>query len=168
MNKTTAASIEDSKADDQAIRLSLTLVELIVCFILLAIVSAYLFEAFALPAPYNEKSVGAGEFPIIIGLGTLIPLISLIIITLSKIIRNVPPDTVTVSRPVGILLAMAVLIAQALLLETVGLIIGIALFAALLMLTAGERRPALYIGVPVALALGMYVVFIYVLGVYFS
>jgi len=168
MSKTTTPSTDDGKGDDQALRLPLTWVEFVTYFILSAIIAGYLVEAFALPSPYNEKSVGAGEFPIIIGIATLIPLTSLIIITLAKILRNVPPETVTISRPVGVLLAMAVLIVQALLLETVGLIIGIALFAALLMLAAGERRPAFYIGVPVALALGMYVVFVFVLGVYFA
>lgn len=168
VNKTTAASTDDSKGDGQAIRLSLTWVELITCFILLVIISGYLFEAFALPAPYNEKSVGAGEFPIIIGIATLIPLISLIVISLANIIRNAPSQTVVISRPIGVLLAIAILIVQALLLGKVGLIIGIALFSALLMLAAGERRPAFYIGVPLALALGMHVVFVVVLGVYFS
>lgn len=168
MNKTIAAYAKDSKDDHQAIRLSLTWVELITCLVLLAIVSGYLVEAFALPAPYNAKSVGAGEFPVIIGIATLIPLISLIVISLANIIRNAPSKTVIINRPLGVLLAITVLIAQVLLLDKVGLIIGIALFSALLMLAAGERRPAFYIGVPVALALGMYVVFVVVLGVYFS
>lgn len=168
MNKTKAASTADSKGDGQAIRLSSTWAELTTCFILLIIVSGYLFEAFALPAPYNEKSVGAGEFPIIIGVATLIPIISIIVISLANIIRNVPSETVIISRPIGVSLATAILIVQALLLDKVGLIVGIALFSALLMLAAGERRPVFYIGVPVALALGMHAVFVGVLGVYFS
>lgn len=168
MNKNTTASTAASKGDDQTIRLSLSWVELVTSFILLAIISGYLVEAFALPSPYNENSVGAGEFPIIIGIATLIPLLLLMVVSLTNILRNVTPIIVTVSRPIGVLLAMAILIIQTLLLEKVGLIIGIALFSALLMLAAGERRPAFFIGVPMALALGMHALFVVVLGVYFS
>lgn len=168
MNNTTTASADESKGDNQAIRLSLTWVELVTSFILLAIISGYLVEAFALPSPYNKKSVGAGEFPIIIGFATLIPLISLMLYSLANILRNATSRTISISRPLGVVLAIAILISQVLLLEKVGLIIGIGLFSSLLMLAAGERRPAFFIGVPMALALGMHVVFVVVLGVYFS
>lgn len=157
-----------SKSEGRTIRLPLPWIELVTSIVLLAIISGYLVEAFAMPSPYNEKSVGAGAFPIIIGVATLIPLVSLLITSLVKILRNIPSEDVSISRPLGVLLAMVILILQALLLDTVGLIISIALFSALLMLAAGERRPVFIISIPIAFALGMYVVFVGVLGVYFS
>lgn len=167
MSKITTASPSYSDASDKTIRLSLVWVELVTSILLAAIVVGYLIEAYALPSPYNAKSVGAGEFPIIIGYSTLIPLILLIIKSVANIVRKVPPKEVAISRPLSVLLAMVVLIVQTLLLDKVGLIIGIAVFSALLMLTAGERRPAFFIGVPLALALGIHAVFVLVLGVYF-
>lgn len=168
MKEITTDATEFGKGNQQALRISLTWLELVVSFFLLAVISGYLVEAFALPSPYNKKSVGAGEFPIIIGIATLIPLLLLMALSLSKLIRNVEPQYVTISRPLGVVSAMGILIVQTLLLDKVGLIIGIAVFSALLMLSAGERRPAFFIGVPMALSLGMHAVFVLVLGVYFS
>ncbi|BBI54171.1 hypothetical protein HORIV_65920 [Vreelandella olivaria] len=67
-----------------------------------------------------------------------------------------------------VLLSMMVMVAVVLALEWVGLIVGITLLAFLLMKLGGENRYSLLLTLPPLLALGIYAIFVLVLGVYFD
>lgn len=141
--------------------------ELLVGGVLLVIVGWYTYEAFMLPAPYNPVDVGAGGFPLLLAGATLITLALYFIECIARHIKRDTPHMVRTQRPVSVLFGAVLFVLQALLFEHIGLLACVAIFTALTMFVAGERRVVHLIGVPIATSLSVYVVFVFLLGVYF-
>lgn len=174
MNTSTASTRRQPKHSDHsqkkselAIQVPMVWLEVLFGFILLVIVGSYLYEAIKLPSPMNAKSMGAGDFPMIIAIVTLVAVFVMFCIGLVKIFKEKEHELVAFSRPVWVVAAILVLVVIGAFMETLGALAASAILVALLMFFAGERRPLQLITVPLGLALGIYAVFILALGVYF-
>jgi transketolase C-terminal domain/subunit len=75
---------------------------------------------------------------------------------------------ITIGRPVYVFAASMVLIGQAVLFETIGAFVCVAVFSLITMLVAGERRLIHIIGVSLGVTAGIYLVFAVALDVYFQ
>lgn len=148
-------------------RISLTWVELAIGLIFLIMGGYYMIEAMGLPKPRNPNAIGAGYFPVIVATGILTTVAMLLCFSLVKRLRKAKVDIVFIRRPFSVLAAMLILLGQVLLLESMGVIACTAAFSALLMVAAGERRLVYLVSIPLALTLGIYVVFSLALGVPF-
>jgi hypothetical protein len=149
------------------LRVPLVWLELGVGLVLLIAAAYYMRGAFALPQPMNPNSLGAGSFPVIIASGLAVGVLTLLIFSVVKIVKKSKTEMVDVRRPMAVVAAMLVLLGHAWLLETLGAAASTAAFGAMLMIAAGERRPIQLIAIPLALALGIYLVFSVALGVPF-
>ncbi|CAM0557535.1 hypothetical protein EHLJMEHL_02627 [Vreelandella titanicae] len=141
--------------------------ELAVYFVLLAATALYANDALKLPS-YSSSGIGASGFPLLVATLIGISLLLLIIVSLLSKPNQESDALVEISRPVQVLLSMMVMVAVVLALEWVGLIVGIALMAFLLMKLGGENRYSLLLTLPPLLTLGIYAIFVLVLGVYFD
>lgn len=149
------------------IQVPLVWLEVVFGLVLLLIVGNYLYEATQLPNPMNPKAVGAGDFPMMIAIGTLIAVFLMCCHGLVKIFREKEHERVEFSRPLSVIVAILVLVGIGGFLDSLGAIIATAGLSALIMIAVGERRPLQLIAVPLGLALGLYAVFVLALGVYF-
>ena len=59
-------------------------IDLVGCAVLLAVFGWYLISAMALPSPLNETDIGAGGFPRLLAIGTLIAILA---VAVSAVIR---------------------------------------------------------------------------------
>ena len=152
---------------EPAIKLPMVWLEVVFGFILLFVIGSYLYEAIKLPRAMNAKAMGAGDFPMIIAIGSLVAVFVMFCFGLVKLLKEKDHELVAFSRPVWVIAAMVVLVVIGSFLEYLGAISGVGSLVALLMFLAGERRPIQLIAVPLGMALGLYAVFILALGVYF-
>lgn len=159
------ARAEDPRPHGGALRGSLLWLELVLGLALVAILWIYLDEAGQLPRPMNPSDVGAGRFPTIVGVATIVAVALMIGLGIARLRRGGGHHPVTVHRPVWVLVAAGLLVAQAALFEVFGALAGVAGFSFLLMLVAGERRPLHLIATPALLTAGLYVTFVLALGV---
>lgn len=141
--------------------------ELAVYFALLAATALYANDALKLPS-YGSSGIGASGFPLLVAMLIGVPLLLLIMVSLLSKPSQESDSLVEISRPVQVLLSMMVMAAVVMALEWMGLIVGIALLAFLLMKLGGENRYSLLLTLPPLLALGIYAIFVLVLGVYFD
>ncbi|MGO2262567.1 tripartite tricarboxylate transporter TctB family protein [Halomonas sp.] len=141
--------------------------ELAVYFLLLIATALYANEAFNLPG-YGSPGIGASGFPLLVAMLIGSSLVLLIIASLLSKSSQESDSLVEISRPAQVLLSIVVMVAVVLALEWLGLIVGIALLAFLLMKLGGESRYSLLLTLPPLLALGIYAIFVLVLGVYFD
>jgi heme/copper-type cytochrome/quinol oxidase subunit 3 len=147
-----------------AIRFPLAWLEAGLGFFFLVLAGLYMAEAAKLPKPFSEGDVGAGRFPMIIGVLTLIATALVIRAAVASIMRG-DGDKVAIHRPLMVVFGMATLVLQAFLFETVGAVVTIAMATLLFMLIGGERRPLHLIAVPALVTLGIYATFTLALGV---
>lgn len=147
-----------------AIRFPLAWLEAGVSLFFLVLAGFYMSEAAKLPKPFSEGDVGAGRFPMIIGILTLIATALVIRAAVASIMRG-DGEMVAIHRPLMVLFGMAALVVQAFLFETVGAVVAIAVATLLFMLICGERRPLHLIAVPALVTLGIYTTFTLALGV---
>mgnify|MGYP000395045815 CR=1 FL=1 len=141
------------------VRGSLPVVDLIGCAALFVVFWQYYSQAAALPAPLNKIDIGAGGFPTLLALATLIAIVAVSISAIVRLLDPVPVTWVSVRRPVFVLATVGLLVLQSIYFERLGTLPSVLTFAALTMLACGERRPLHLIGVPVALGAFIYVVF---------
>ncbi|MDQ7729650.1 tripartite tricarboxylate transporter TctB family protein [Halomonas sp. SpR8] len=141
--------------------------ELAVYFVLLAATALYANDALKLPN-YSSSGIGASGFPLLVAMLIGVSLLFLIVVSFLSKANSESDSLVEISRPVQVLLSMMVMVAVVLALEWLGLIVGIALLAFLLMKLGGENRYSLLLTLPPLLALGIYAIFVLVLGVYFD
>ncbi|WP_157699357.1 tripartite tricarboxylate transporter TctB family protein [Pseudomonas sp. M30-35] len=166
MLKTCAAS-DALQEETSGLHVPLVWLEFAVGLILLGAAGYYMHGALMLPKPLNVHALGAGDFPIIIATGLLGALLLLLALSLVKIIKGVQTTVVSISRPLAISVGVLVLLGHAMSLETIGASVSTAVFAALIMLVSGERRPMPLLLIPLALTVGVYLVFSVALGVPF-
>ncbi len=153
---------------NSSFRIPLPALELIIGLALLATISFYLFEAYSLPKPYNAMDIGAGGFPMLLGIATLIGIILMLVISIYHLVIGGKIFGIVVAkRPFFVVAAIGIVIAQALLFELMGVVACVGIGAFLTMLACGERRPFHLVCVPVALVLFIYVVFVVALKVHF-
>ncbi|MCC5901538.1 MAG: tripartite tricarboxylate transporter TctB family protein [Halomonas sp.] len=150
------------------LKISKRWLELVVYFVLLAATAFYAREALNLPNYGSSGSVGASGFPLLVAMLISASLVLLVIVNLLNKPSSESELFIEVGRPAQVLLTVIVMIALVLALERVGLIIAITLLAFLLMKLGGETRYSLLLTLPPLLSLGIYVVFVLVLGVYFD
>lgn len=140
-------------------------IDLVGCAVLLAVFGWYLASAVSLPAPLNPMDIGAGGFPRLLAIGTLIAIVAVAISAVIRLLDSVPLSWVSVRRPVMVVVTAALMAAQAIWFETIGTMVCVIGFALATMLACGERRPLHLIGVPLALAAFIYGVFVLALNV---
>jgi len=149
-----------------SLRISLPSSELIIGLFLLAGTIFYLVEAFNLPKPYNPTDIGAGGFPKLLAIGTLIFLgIMLSFAGYHRLLRRKTFGTVSIHRPLWVLLSMVLVVGQACFFEKLGVSACVGLSSVLVMLVCGERRLVHLVGVPVSLVGFIYMVFVFALNV---
>ena len=154
--------------ESHILRAPMAWLELISGIVLVACSGFYVYEAELLPDPFNPRAVGAGDFPMIIGIATLAASLGLALTGAVHVFSGKEHSHVTFHRPLSVVGGVAALIAGVLLLEHIGPLIGIAALAFMVMLAGGERRIGYLISVPAALSGAIYCIFVFVLGVYFS
>ncbi len=141
------------------LRGSLPVLDLVGCAALLWVFWEYYSQATALPSPLNKIDIGAGGFPYLLALATLIAICAVAIAAIVRILDPVPVNWVSIRRPIFVLATMGLLILQSIYFEELGTLPSVLIFAFLTMLACGERRPLHLIGVPVALGAFIYVIF---------
>jgi len=150
------------------LRVPMAWLELVSGMVLVAIAGFYVYEAELLPDPFNPRAVGAGDFPMIVGLATVAASLFLTLLGVIHLISGKEHKHVTLHRPLSVAFGIAALIGGVLLLEHLGPLVGIATLSLLIMLAGGERRIGYLVAIPAALSGGIYSVFVLLLGVYFS
>ncbi|UYG03363.1 tripartite tricarboxylate transporter TctB family protein [Halomonas sp. LR3S48] len=148
------------------IRISKKGFEIFVYLVLFLLNAFYFKEALGLPG--SARGVGAGGFPLLVSLLIGASLLALLVVSLVTARKDEVEPFVAINRPVQVALTIAVLLAMVLSLPWTGPLVGIALLALLLMWLGGERRYLLLLGLPPLLSVGIYVLFVLVLGVYFE
>ncbi|WP_193187379.1 tripartite tricarboxylate transporter TctB family protein [Nisaea sediminum] len=141
------------------VRGSLPILDLIGCAALLVMFWQYFAQASALPPPFNKIDIGAGGFPILLAVATLIAIVSVAGAAIVRLVDPVPVIWVSIRRPLFVLATVGLLVLQSICFEALGMLPSVLTFALLTMLACGERRPLHLIGVPVALAAFIYLVF---------
>lgn len=136
-------------------------------YVVLFFVNAFYFKE-ALDLPGASRGIGAGGFPFLVSVLIGVALIALLLVSL----RDTPKDKidpfVSIRRPVQVALVIAVMLAMVMSLQWTGPLVGIALLSLLVMWLGGERRYLLLLSLPPLLSIGIYVLFVLVLGVYFD
>ncbi|WP_425101927.1 tripartite tricarboxylate transporter TctB family protein [Tropicibacter sp. S64] len=141
------------------LRGSLPVLDLVACAALLVLFWQYFSQASALPAPLNKIDIGAGGFPTLLALATLIAIVAVAVAAVIRMFDPLPVTWVSIRRPVFVLVTVGLLVLQSIYFETLGTLPSVLIFAVLTMLACGERRPVHLIGVPLALGAFIYVVF---------
>lgn len=140
-------------------------VELAGCALLFAVFWGYYEQARALPLPLNPIDIGAGGFPFILAIATLLAIVTVCVAAVVRAFVAVPVESVSIRRPVSVVCAVALLIAQATWFEAFGALPSVIAFAAGTAFACGERRIAHLVGVSVALAAFVYGAFVLALAV---
>ncbi len=151
-----------------AVKVSQKWLEVAVYTLILGADIFYTLEALALPGASAPGSLGAGGFPAIVGVVSGILLLMLIGKSVMKTKLGIVDMRVFVHRPLQVIAVMMVMMAQVVIINVVGPIIGIILLAFLVMWLGGERRYVLLLTIPPLLSLGIYAIFVLMLGVYFG
>ncbi|MCB1356873.1 MAG: tripartite tricarboxylate transporter TctB family protein [Maritimibacter sp.] len=141
------------------VRGALPVLDLVGCAALLVVFWRYYAQASALPAPLNQIDIGAGGFPTLLALATLIAIVAVAIAAVVRMLDPVPVTWVSIRRPLFVLATVGLLVLQSIYFEAWGALPSVLIFSLLTMLACGERRPLHLIGVPLALAAFIYVVF---------
>lgn len=141
------------------VRGALPVLDLLGCAALLAVFWQYYTQASALPPPFNAVDIGAGGFPILLAVATLIGIAAVAIAAVIRLLDPVPVAWVSIRRPLFVLATIGLLILQSIYFETLGTLPSVLIFSILTMLACGERRPLHLIGVPLALGAFIFVVF---------
>ncbi|PKA43704.1 hypothetical protein CWR43_12270 [Rhizobium sullae] len=149
------------------IRVPLPLLEVAVGLMLLATLIWYGLDARSLPKPFNATDIGAGGFPLLIAAGTIVATLIMIGFGIVGLFGKTERDVTHWRRSLYVLITSLIFIAQAAWFETLGVYVCVGVFAAAVMLAAGERRPLHVLGVPLALVAFIYVVFAIALNVVF-
>lgn len=136
-------------------------------YIVLFLVNAFYFKE-AMDLPGSARGVGAGGFPFIVSLVIGASLLALLVVSLVVPRKDEVEPFVAVRRPVQVVSVIVVMLAMVLSLQWTGPLVGIALLALLVMWLGGERRYLLLLGLPPLFSVGIYVLFVLVLGVYFD
>jgi len=142
-----------------ALRGSLPVLDLLGCAALLVVFWQYFSQASALPQPLNKIDIGAGGFPTLLAIATLIAIVAVAVAAVIRMLDPVPVTWVSIRRPFYVLATVGLLFLQSIYFEKLGALPSVLIFALLTMLACGERRPLHLIGVPLALAGFIYVVF---------
>ena len=140
-------------------------IDLVGCAVLLAVFGWYLISAMALPSPLNETDIGAGGFPRLLAIGTLIAILAVAVSAVIRLMDSLPVSWVSIRRPVFVIIAAALMVVEAIWFEALGTMVCVVVFAFAMMLVCGERRPLHLICVPLALAAFIYGVFVLALQV---
>lgn len=156
---------EGWRANLHVLRGSLPAIELAGCAVLLVVFWKYYDQARALPQPLNPIDVGAGGFPLLLAIATLVAIVAVCVAALFRAFDAVPVDWVSIRRPLSVALAVVLLVAQASWFETLGALPSVVVFAAGTAFACGERRIAHLVGVSLALAAFIYGAFILALAV---
>ncbi|WP_110676039.1 MULTISPECIES: tripartite tricarboxylate transporter TctB family protein [unclassified Salinicola] len=160
--------VDDHHDRDQILTIKKSLAEVVIYLLLIAVDIFYLSEAYRLHVQVPSPHVGPGGFPLIIAVINLLLLLGLLFISLFIKPRRTPQERLAFSRPLSVLAAVAILIAETTLLKTAGPLITIALFSFLLMWVAGERRLTMLAIIPPLFSATIYAIFVMALGVYFD
>jgi hypothetical protein len=147
------------RLDLHIIRGSLPVLDLVGCAVLLAVFWQYFAQASALPTPLNKIDIGAGGFPILLAVATLISIAAVAVAAVIRMLDPVPVSWVSIRRPLFVIATVGLLILQSIYFETIGALPSVLGFALATMLACGERRPLHLIGVPIALGAFIYVIF---------
>ncbi len=147
------------------LRASLPVVDLLGCLVLLAGFGWYLKQAVSLPPPLNEIDIGPGGFPLLLSIAGIGSVVAVVVSAFIRLFDKVPVLWTSIQRPLSALAGIAIIIAEGIWFREIGTIGSILLFGVLTMLACGERRPIHLIGVPIALAAFIYVVFVLALAV---
>jgi hypothetical protein len=147
------------------LRGALPVIDLVACAILLAIFWSYHEAAIALPEPMNKIDIGAGGFPAILAVATMLAIIATAISAVMRMLDKAPVEWVSIRRPLWVALTAIFMIVQSLYLETAGAMPSILALAVGVMFACGERRITHLIGVPIALGAFIYIVFVLALQV---
>lgn len=140
-------------------------IDLIGCAVLFAVFWVYLRSALALPPPLNEIDIGAGGFPRLLAIATLISIVAMAVSALYRLLDSVPVSWVSVRRPLSVAATVALLIIESVYFEQLGALVSVLVFAVATMAACGERRLLHLIGVPIALGAFIYIVFVLALHV---
>jgi hypothetical protein len=149
----------------EELRAPLAALDIVGSVALLAIFGAYYLQARALPKPLNEIDIGAGGFPTLLAIGALIAIVGVGVAAVLRAFDPVPVSWVSVRRPAFVILAVIIMAAGAIWFEKLGTLPSVVLICLGTMLACGERRIVHLIGVPIALAAFIYVVFVLALSV---
>lgn len=167
-NSISSGTTEDNQSVNAGlVKVSMPLLELLGGIVIAAVSGFYLYEAWLLPEPFNAKAVGAGEFPLIIAVGTLICALALTILGLVKLISGNTPEYASFPRLGNVVLVIVALIAVVSFMEVLGAFGSMAILSLMVMLAGGERRIGYLVSIPAVLGTAIYVVFVLALGVYF-
>ena len=147
------------------VRGALPVIDLVACLLLFIAFWSYFQSARALPDPMNKIDIGAGGFPIILAIATLLAICAVALSALVRMLDKAPIEWVSIRRPPWVALAAVFLILQSIYLEAVGAIPSVLVLSVAIMFACGERRIAHLIGVPIALSLFVYGVFVMALQV---
>ncbi len=151
-----------------AVRVSLPALELVIGLGCMVTVIFYLMNAYKLPVSLNAMDIGAGGFPKLLGFGTLLCLLPMIGIAVYHLFMGGQHfGIVSTKRPLGVLATIAVLFLETVFFEKIGIITCVWGASLLTMLACGERRVIHLLGVSVAIAAFIYVVFVVCLKVHF-
>jgi hypothetical protein len=149
------------------IRLPMPVLEVTAGLVILAMLIWYILDALKLPKPFNATDIGAGGFPLLIAACTIFPTLLMIGIGVAGLKGKTERSVTLWHRPLCVFATALIFIAQAVLLETVGIYVSVGIFSAAVMFVAGERRPLHILGVPLAVIVFIYAVFALALNVVF-
>jgi hypothetical protein len=147
------------------LRGALPVIDLIACAILLAVFWSYYQAAVALPEPMNKIDIGAGGFPSLLAIATLLAVLATAISAVMRLLDKAPVEWVSIRRPLWVALSVVFLIVQSIYLEAFGALPSVLALSVAIMAACGERRILHLIGVPIALGAFIYVVFVLALQV---
>lgn len=165
-NDSPDAALDESK--HATLTISKRWLELVVYFLLLGATAFYVREALNLPNYGDAGHVGASGFPLLVSILISVSIFFLIIFNLFSKPSQGSELSVEVGRPVQVFLAVIAMAATVFLLNWTGLIVAIIFLAFLLMKVGGETRYSLLLTLPPLLSIGIYAIFVLVLGVYFD
>jgi hypothetical protein len=147
------------------LRGALPVIDLVACAILLAVFWSYYQAAVALPEPMNKVDIGAGGFPALLAIATLLAIVATAASAVMRLVKKTQDEWVSIRRPLWVALTTVFLILQSIYLESLGALPTILALSVGTMFACGERRIAHLIGVPIALGAFIYVVFVLALQV---
>lgn len=159
--------VDDTQRVSNCMRLPMHVLEVVAGLVILATLIWYILGALKLPKPFNATDLGAGGFPLLIATCTIVPTLLMIGIGIAGMMGKTERNFAVLHRPLFVLATALIFIAQAALLETIGVYLCVGIFSALVMVVAGERRPLHILGVPLAVVAFIYVVFALALNVVF-
>lgn len=156
-----------SRGSGPCVEIPIRVLEMVIGAVLAVIGFIYFNDAVALPAPFNDNAVGAGRFPMIVAVATLVSVTVMIGGAVKAVVARNLGEPVPFPRLLFVCGTVVLLVLECLLFEKVGALVCTFTSSLVLMVLGGERRPLHFIGVPVLVTLGIHVLFTVVLGVRF-